>query len=100
MGFDSVGFYNSRCQEIISSLEFQGDKNSLTKFDEDKWRRWKEGALQNLRNNSFYKDSKKQDYRILYLYNIILEAEQRVSNSKGPMDIPTFSDLLIRLNMN
>lgn len=84
-------------KDLISSIQYQGEP--LTKFDDEQFLNWKNKAIKNIQSNAFYQNQKKSDIKILYLYNIIQEAEQRVNKAQGPLDIPDFSDMIIRLNL-
>ena len=98
---DALNYYNEavveEVRQLIESLPYTGPK--LTKFDGDKYAVWKNQTLNKIRSNNFYRKSKNDDFPISYLFNIVVEAEQRINKSKGPEDIPTFEDLIIRVNM-
>ena len=82
---------------LIESLQYNGPE--LTKFNDKELNDWKAKSRSKIDSNQFYQTSKKSDFKILYLFNIIEEAKHRIDNVNSPVKIPDFTDLIIRLDM-
>lgn len=87
--------YDIYINEVLSLLQsLQSDSNRENKFGFSDWR---ESALRSIRQNRYIKDRKGHYYTILYLDQIILLAENRLTRATKPS--VDFSDLIDRLQL-